>query len=289
MAILFSIYREGRDFYCTADGGPRFFVGRQVPYKGNIGLYNVFRGSPLQKLNYSGANYLGEFGFWAEFIEPTAWCEGRNFLTINSYDRAAFTFGFGQFAAHVENGDFVHYFRRLLGRPEAREYFPSLDVIGGRIHKIDGNSPRGLESDQSTQPLMDYLNPTLNRVEDEEVIAAAKFIHWTARVRETRLLQIEEMVRIMREHLRRADARGLIDGKGAGLCCVVADVLHNGRGLRQTWPLLTAALRAQRPLDALLEIGAPDHVNRRRTLRAQIGANPRFAEMRWNSAAAEFE
>ena len=94
---------------------------------------------------------------------------------------------------------------------------------------------------------------------------------------------------MMRQHLRRADSRGLIEGRTADQCCVVADVLHNGRGHRQTWPILTAALRAARPLEALLEIGAPDHVNRRRTLRTRIGANPHFAAMRWNSALADFE
>src|SRR6478672_3369304 len=119
MAILFKISRDGRDFFCQADNGPKYFVGRRVPYEDNIGLYNVFSGSKLQKLEFDPSNYQNEFGFWAEFIDPTAQCEGRNFLTLNSYDRAAFTFGFGQFAAHVPNGDFVRYFRGLLQRPEA--------------------------------------------------------------------------------------------------------------------------------------------------------------------------
>ena len=146
--------RNGDDFSCKADGGPSYFVGRRVPYHGNIGLYNVFAGSKLEKLNYQAADFQQPHGFWAAFIEPTAMCEGRNFLTLNTYDRAAFTFGFAQFAAHVENGDFVKYFRAMLGLPEAPDYFPHLGVVGGRICQTDGAVPVPLENDQTTKPLM---------------------------------------------------------------------------------------------------------------------------------------
>ncbi len=47
MAILFTIIRNGNDFSAKADNGPQFFVGRRVPYAGNIGLYNIFGGSKL--------------------------------------------------------------------------------------------------------------------------------------------------------------------------------------------------------------------------------------------------
>ena len=83
MSIFFRIVRDNRDFFCTADNGPKFFVGRRVPYENNIGLYNIFGSSQLKKLNYDPANYLGEFGFWAEFIDPTAACEGRNLVAIS--------------------------------------------------------------------------------------------------------------------------------------------------------------------------------------------------------------
>ena len=177
MAILFKITRNGNDFSATADGGAQFFVGRRVPYEGNIGLYNIFKNTKIEKINFDPKDYPA-LGFWAEFIEPTALCEGRNYLTLNSYDSAAFTFGFGQFAAHVPNGDFVKYLRAMLGLPNAADYFPHLKVVNGRISAVEpGSSPKALESDDSTAPLMAYLNPTLNEVEDAEVIAAAKLIH----------------------------------------------------------------------------------------------------------------
>src|SRR5262249_15813229 len=123
MPIFFEIHRAGPDYSCTADGGLQFFVGRRVTYEGNVGLYNIFPRSKLEKLNYSAGDFRTAHGFWADMIEPTAMCEGRNFLTLNTYDRAVFTFGFGQFAAHVANGDFVKYFRAMLALPNANDYF----------------------------------------------------------------------------------------------------------------------------------------------------------------------
>lgn len=288
MAIMFKIIRDNRDYFCSADGNPKFFVGRRVPYENNIGLYNVFKNSPLTKLNYDPANYQKEFGFWAEFVDPTAECEGRNFLTLNTYDRAAFTFGFGQFAAHVPNGDFVKYFRTMLARPEAPDYFPTLRLNGGRIEKIDGAAPVALETDESTAPLMHYLNPSLDEVEDPEVIAAAKLIHWTTAQRPARLAQIEEMIAAFRRFMASADGRGLIDGRPAAQCCVIADILHQGRGGKLTWTLVKDALASAKPFDNLIAIGAPQWNERKQTLRRKILANPNMQARTWSRAKKDF-
>ncbi len=64
MPILFTIIRSGNDFSCKTDTDPSFFVGRRVPYENNIGLYNIFSGSRLQKLNYDSHDFTGAFGFW---------------------------------------------------------------------------------------------------------------------------------------------------------------------------------------------------------------------------------
>jgi len=69
---------------------------------------------------------------FGDFIEPTARCEGQSFITLNTYDRARFTFGFAQFAAHEPDGDFVTWFRDMLGQSEASDYFPDLAVKDGR-------------------------------------------------------------------------------------------------------------------------------------------------------------
>jgi len=289
MPILFKINRDGNNFFCQADGEPQFFVGRRVPYEGNIGLYNIFGGSKVEKLNFNAADFTGAHGFWAEFIEPTAQCEGRNFLTLNTYDSAAFTFGFAQFAAHVPNGDFVSYFRKLLALPNAADYFPHLKLINGHIHRAEDGAPTvALETDETTKPLMAYLNPDLGDVQDAEVIAAAKLIHWTSRHVAARDAQVGQMVATYKGFMKRAQQRVGIDGRTADLCCVIADVLHHGRGGKMTWPLVDDALKSSKPLDQLIAIGAPKWEERKNTLRKALKERPGFAQKRWNAASGAF-
>jgi len=289
MPIYFKILRNGDDFSCTADNGPAFFVGRRVPYEGHIGLYNVFARSKLERLNYAASDFQQPHGFWATLIEPTAICEGLNFLTLNTYDNAALTFGFGQFAAHVPNGDFVKYFRALLGLSNAADYFPHLGVVDGRICLTDGSQPMPLEGDKTTQPLMNYLNPGLSEVQDSEVVAAAKFIHWTSSSADARVAQVTEMVAVFRTYMSNADSRVGINGCSGNLCCVIADILHQGRGGKgTTWPLIHQALKSARPYEALLAIGPPKFNSRKATLKKAIDARPEISAKRWSSAQKDF-
>jgi hypothetical protein len=288
MGIHFTIFRTGNDFSCTADDQARFFIGRRVPYEGKIGLYNIFAGSKIEKLNYSAANFSAGNGFWATFIEPTAMCEGRNFLTLNTYDRAAFTFGFGQFAAHVANGDFVTYFRTMLGLSNAESYFPGLGIINGRVARTDTTPPIVLEDDQSTEKLMKYLNPTLAEVEDSEVIAAARLIHWTSTTVAAQDVQVAQMVNTFKKFMKRADQRVGVDGLTADCCCVIADILHQGRAGDMTWPLIKEALNSANPLARLLTIGLPRWKERLTTLKAAIAGRPIMATTRWNRAKGDF-
>ncbi|TWF56822.1 hypothetical protein [Neorhizobium alkalisoli] len=289
MAFLYKITRDGRDFFAAPDTLPPFFVGRRVPYKDNIGLYNIFGGSKLEKLDFKAADFTGQFGFWAEFIEPTALCEGRNFLTLNTYDRAAFTFGFGQFAAHVPDGDFVEYLRSLLSLPDAGDYFPHLVLSGGHICSINGAGQKvPLEDSNSTNGLMKYLNPTLDEVEDAEVIAAARLIHFTSQSKDARAVQVDQMVKTFKSFMKRAEQRIPLDGRPAEQCCLIADVLHQGRGGKMTWPLIAEAMASAHPFDELLAIGSSEWDGRRKTLKKALAANANFQAKHWNSARHDF-
>jgi hypothetical protein len=284
MPFHFDIIREANLFSSRANDGSKFAVGQQVLFDENRGLAND--NSPLAKnFNYDAANFSGEFPFWAEFIEPTAFCEGRSFITLNTYDRAKFTFGFTQFAAHVPDGDFVTWMRAMLGRPEANEYFPDLALESGRIVKVGGQGTMPLESHDTTQPLMDYLNPSLAGVDDEEVISAAKFIHWTMNHPESQGLQVQQMIDVGHALLSQADKRIGLDGIGGDLCCIVMDIRHQGRG---TFAEMQKALQAADPYRALLAIGAIPYPERVKTLKKLLDPQRKvFAQRHWSRAKQE--
>ncbi len=151
----------------------------------------------------------------------------------------------------------------MLQRPEATDYFPNLKVASGHIVKIDGAlAIIPLEDKESTEPLQLYLNPTLDEVEDAEVIAAAKFIHWTGNHPEARLLQTQHMIDTAPQLVLEADNSTGLDGSGADICCVVMDVRHQGRaGFND----LQAALLAKKPFEALPEAGPMESLSASKT------------------------
>lgn len=274
MAIHFTIERGGHIFNSRADGGAPFFVGCQTSYRDKSsgdefeGLYNIPR-RELPKLVYRATDYRGMYRFWADFIEPTSKCEGGNFLTLNTYDRARFTWGFGQFGAHVPNGDFVVFFRDMIGRPENANYFPDLAVKDGRIVKLSGGSDVALETSTSTAPLMDYLNPTTSAVEDSEVVSAAKLIHWTTNVAQARDLQVMHMVGVFKGLMKDSDARLGLDGQTADICLAICDIRHQGRA---KFPAIQSALGSNRALANLLALGSIAYPERCATLKSEIAA-----------------
>ena len=292
MAISFSIERKDRIFNARADGSSPYFVGIVTRYfdksssQNFEGLYNVPTKS-LPKLIYSPDDILNTHAFWADFIWPTAQCEGGNYLTLNTYDRARFTWGFGQFAAHVPNGDFVRFMRALLQRPEAGAYFPDLALVEGHIVRMAGGQSSQLEDAHSTAPLMDYLNPSTASVEDAEVLAAARLIHWTTQIPEARALQAEHMVSTFKRLMAETDKRLGLNGRSADICCVICDIRHQGRA---KYTAIQAALGSANPYSELLKLGSIAYPERIKTLRKSIdGYGDAFRNRRWNSAAGDFQ
>jgi len=189
----------------------------------------------------------------------------------------------------VPNGDFVTWLRAMLAEPEANDYFSDLGLQSGRVvkHSLNGIVP--LESDDSTAPLMNYLNPTLTAIEDDEVVAAAKFIHWTMNHPNTQTLQVKQMVATGHAMLVHADRRLGLDNVAGDLCCIVMDILHQGRGGSGTFPDMLKALKTSDPYKALLAIGADNEPGRVKTLKKELDARrAAFAAKHWNSAQKEF-
>lgn len=222
-------------------------------------------GTSAQK--YDRAAFRPIYGFWADFIHPTAMAEGALYHTLNTYDRAHFTFSFLQYAAHVPNGDFVVYLRALLNLPLAREYFHDLVLNNNRVCRVTDDGIVALESDTSTTLLLDYLNPSLREVEDTEVIQAAKFIHWAQNDPAHRQTQIELGVAHFKRKMSHYASQYELDGVNDSVCLVVADIRHQGRAKS---PAIISALNSSKPLEALLNIGEPKYHERLMVLRREI-------------------
>ncbi len=260
--VSFSL-ESGNKYFAKIDG-TRFFVGSRVSFDGGKGLMNG-TGTPAQK--YDRAAFRPAYGFWADFIHPTAMAEGAFYHTLNTYDRARFTFSFLQYAAHVPNGDFVVYLRALLKLPLASEYFPDLVLKDNRVCRITDDGIAPLESDTSTELLLDYLNPSLKEVEDTEVIQAAKFVHWVQSDAAHRQAQIDVGIAHFKSKMGRYATQYALDGQDDAVCLVVADIRHQGRAKS---PAIVSALRSPKPLEALLSIGEPKYHERLVVLRREI-------------------
>ncbi|HWU65311.1 MAG TPA: hypothetical protein VN112_25090 [Ensifer sp.] len=295
MPIYFDVFRDGSAFSAAPDQGQKFPVGQRVRYKSrksgvdHFGLSNdggFFGNSYARQFLYKAADFKAQYAFMAEFIEPTAQCEGQSFISLNTYDRARFTFGFGQFAAHLPNEDFIRWFKDMLGLAEAKDYFPDLSVSGDKIVRHGSSGDTILADAASTAGLQAYLNPSLVEVEDSEVLAAARFIHWTVNHRNARELQVRHMVETALRRLRDVDRAANLDGRTADLCCIVFDIRHQGRGGNSD---IKEALRQADAFEALLTIGKVSEPERVINLRkALTPKREAFKAFRWSSKDKKF-
>jgi hypothetical protein len=226
-----STMTKGLVYYAKLAGSsePKITVGYKTLYHDNYGLYNT---AIDQNLIYNPANYEAEKGFWAYFIYPTAMAESKgSFFCLNTYDRARFTFGFMQYAAHVPNGDFVRFFRSLLKLPNANAYFPRLNLINNRIHYVNETGASSqLENDNSTTMLSDYFNPSLSEIENQEVICSARMVHWAMNDPAHRKAQVDTAIDNFKRNMIGYNTRFNLNGATAKVCQLICDIRHQGRG-----------------------------------------------------------
>jgi len=265
--LVFEIARDGNAWFASTQG-ERFYVGNRVPYEGRLGLMNSRdNSSPV----YDPAEYSQTFDHWAHFIYPTAKAESRaRFNCLNSYDRAGFTFGFLQFAAHVADGDFVKFFRALLQLDEHTAYFPDLALQDGRIVQPTANGVVRLETAASSDALKRYLNPSGGEVENREVLSAARFVHWCAHSKAHRDTQVRVGIDTIREKLRTAHRKINLDGRSDKVCFVVVDILHQGRGTYDAMKQIIQNNNDAVAYQRLLTIGAAKYPERIETIRAEV-------------------
>ena len=129
--IPFRLQKRDREWFAQALSGAdqaEFLVGSEVnqPAQGFHGIH-----IPVSKYygdKYNPVGHTGAIDHWAHVIDATAQCESRGFMNlVNSYDRAKFTFGFYQLAAHTPDDNLILLFRELVALPRGKDYFPELD------------------------------------------------------------------------------------------------------------------------------------------------------------------
>ncbi|WP_291131735.1 hypothetical protein [Flavobacterium sp. UBA7682] len=248
----------------------KFTFAFRTTYLDNFGLYNI---SVNNNLVYKPEDYVQKNKFWAYFIYPTVMAESKgSFLCLNTYDRAKFTFTFMQYAAHVPNGDFVKFFKKLLALPKAKDYFPKLVLQNNQIFYRNSTgilSP--LESNTSSQALMDYLNPTLTEVDQQELICAARFVHWASNDPEHRKIQVETAIVMYKENMKEYHERFGLHGAPAKVCQMICDIRHQGRGKNDRIALaLNTNGNYEKAFSNLCTIGSANYQTRITTVRNTI-------------------
>jgi hypothetical protein len=289
--IQFVFSKQLNKQFAAADGAPKFYIGSDVVYQGNHGLSNL---QLIPNLIYKPDAYETPFGFWADFIYPTAMCESKgSYHCLNTYDRAAFTFTFMQFAAHIPNGDFVTYMRRLLQLPKAKDYFPFLELRNGFIWYNNGSSSaKQLEDASSSQALMNYLNPDKANLDQQELISAARMVHWSQNDPENRELQVSCAVELFKKNMKQNNTRYNLNGWPDYICQAICDIHHQGRARAgHVTAILTATTNRQTIYNNLLNVGGNVYAERIRTLKAthkQMMDAGKFGKKVYSAAAGDF-
>ena len=254
-----------------------FLVGTEVQQsaKGYFGIYSRSDSGPT----YQATDYP-ELEAWALLLEVTGQCESRNaFNCINTYDRARFTFGFYQLAAHTPKDNLIRLSRALARLDDFHAYFPELEMRDGTLHRFDAASGSSTDleqalpddqGDRELQHFMRYLNPNRRIVDEQEVLHAARLIHWTTKSQQVRDTQVTVAADILQHKLGDRYARKLpLDGSSAAVCAVVCDIFHQGRS---SYADVRPLLSFDDPLDALLHHRDRDFGPRNRRLRDALDA-----------------
>jgi hypothetical protein len=159
--------------------------------------------------------------------------------------------------------------RQLLELPLATAYFPELTLHDGAVHRLTDQGLVRLETADSTEGLMDYLNPNRDVVDEREVINAAKFVHWSLNDVAHRDLQVAFTISQQKKKLAQYNQLYSLEGVVDTACLVVADIRHQGWAKSRH---IIEALESHDALGNLLQIGEDHFPERIRTLRAALEA-----------------
>ena len=264
---------DGKDYYAETKDGERIFVGRKTKYRQRYGLYQPE--SRIWGPTYTSDDYYDRFDHWSVLLELTGYCESKNsFTRINTYDRAAFTFGFYQLAAHTPNDNFVILLRELMELENANRFLPELKLINGRVHRFDEDD--GLIDLEVTTfdrrgsaelgRLMKFLNPKDDQIDDQEWLYASRLEYWAANDKSMRDKQVEVAFEILTKKFNNYHNWYGLDGVSDVICAIIADIHHQGRTTKNK---IRNALESSDPIEALIYINQ-NYANRAKCLHEKI-------------------
>lgn len=282
----------------VADATP-FLVGREVnqPARSFYGI--MVPGDQYWGPVFDAADHVGDLDHWAYLLEATGHCESSNrFTLINTYDRAKFTYGFYQLAAHTPNDNLILLFRELAKLPAFKDYFPDLAIQNGRLFRLgrDGSAtdletemPTGPGGEINLQLFMNYLNPNRKLVDTQEILMGARLIHWTVNDAQVRRAQVRVAAGILQGKMtKRYQPKIGLDGRSDVLCAIVSDIFHQGRS---TFAEVKAILAKPNAKDLLLKLHDDKYAGRNKALKEAIDksvAAGRLGTKRYSAAGNDF-
>jgi hypothetical protein len=261
----------------TNSNSNEFYVGREVTNTsaGYFGIYQ--RANEYFGKQFDAEDYKVTIDHWAYLLHITGYCESKNhFNLINTYDRAKFTFGFYQLAAHTPNDNLILLFRRLSESANMKKYFPELKMIQGQLHRVNENgSQTNLETVMNTGPngtpqlqlFMNFLNPIRKRIDPQEILHAARLIYWSEKDRRMRDAQVAIANELLQKKMTQRYHKWYdLDGKTDIICALIADIHHQGRASKTR---VQNALNASNVEENLITINA-NYISRATDLRQII-------------------
>lgn len=253
-----------------------FLVGKEIKKK-SAKYYGLF--VPIEEYyghKYSAKSYEDDYDIWSHFLEVSGYCESNNHFNLhNTYDRAKFTFGFYQLAAHTPNDNFVLFLRDLIKEGVSEPYFPELSLINGRVHKVSNDGAKtdletifdtGPNGSKQLQLLMNYFNPNRWELDNQEVLNAARMMHMCEHSKKARDIQVKRSVQILESKMSKYGGWYDLDGKSAKLCMIIADIHHQGRASRKK---VKNALNSGDPINNLIDINSK-YKSRSKSLRTAL-------------------
>jgi hypothetical protein len=269
------------DYFAKLPGVAEYYVARSTDYLSRRGLMQ-----PMSKLygpRYTIPAFTGEYGTVAGMLGVISAGESSGYFNrLNTYDRAAFTLGFFQLAAHTPNDNLILLFRRAAsGNSTFQALFPDLKLVDGVLHRDLGTHTLSLEkqyprpghpTEMNLKDFMTYLNADGVSVDDTELSTSARLIHLANSDEAFNQLQVNVAAQITMRKLRNIYSVWYsLDGVSDLICTAIADIHHQGRGTRiEVKNALSSASTVQGKVSALCKVGKADHPERCATLKQAL-------------------